>query len=76
LAQAAIANCRGRYLVRKSAIKTVEGELSGKKIVIVEFPTMEMAHHWYKSAEYAEALALSQKALKRRLIFMDGLIAG
>ena len=39
---------------------------------IVEFPTMKRAREWYHSAEYAKALTVSQKALKRRLIFVEG----
>jgi uncharacterized protein (DUF1330 family) len=45
-------------------------------IVIVEFPTMEKATEWYGSADYAEARAISRQALKRRLIFIEGVPSG
>jgi uncharacterized protein (DUF1330 family) len=72
LANAAVAKHGGRYIVRGGAIETVEGENSTGRIVIIEFPGMEAAREWYRSAEYAEALALSRRALKRRLIFVKG----
>jgi len=72
LAQAAIAKHGGRYIVRGGAIETVEGGWAPKQIVIVEFPTMEQAHAWYRSADYAEALKLRRTALRRKLIFVEG----
>ena len=41
-------------------------------IVVLEFPTMAQAKACYGSADYAEARALSKAALKRRLIFIEG----
>jgi uncharacterized protein (DUF1330 family) len=72
LAQAAIAKYGGRYIVRGGAIDVVEGDWAPKQIVIVEFPSLERAREWYRSAEYAEALKLRETALDRRLIFVDG----
>jgi uncharacterized protein (DUF1330 family) len=75
LAQAAIARHGGRYLVRGGAIEPVEGGWTPQNIVVVEFPSMERAHAWYRSPDYAEALAISRKALRRRLIFVEGVPA-
>jgi uncharacterized protein (DUF1330 family) len=72
LAHAAVTKYGGRYIVRGGAIETVEGENSSGRIVIIAFPGIEAARQWYRSAEYAEALTLSRKALKRRLIFVGG----
>jgi uncharacterized protein (DUF1330 family) len=72
LAQATIAKYGGRYVVRGGAIESVEGDWAPKHIVIVEFPTMEQAREWYHSTEYAEALKVRQRALNRRLIFVEG----
>jgi uncharacterized protein (DUF1330 family) len=73
LAQATIAKYGGRYVARGGAIEPVEGDWVPKHIVIVEFPTLERARTWYRSPEYAEALQVRQKALNRRLIFVEGL---
>ena len=72
LAQAAIERYGGRYLVRDGAFEIVEGDSQLRGVVIVEFPTMEKVREWYHSAEYASAFSVSQKTLKRRLIFVEG----
>jgi uncharacterized protein (DUF1330 family) len=72
LAQASIAKYGGRYLARGGAVDPVEGGWTPKNIIIVEFPTMDRAKEWYRSPEYAEALAVRRDALDRRLIFVEG----
>ena len=72
LAHAAVTKHGGRYIVRGGSIETMEGENSSRRMVIIEFPAAEAAHRWYHSPEYAEALAISRKALKRRLICVNG----
>jgi uncharacterized protein (DUF1330 family) len=73
LAQDSIARYGGRYLVRGALPDAAEGEWSpARRLVIVEFPSMERAREWYASPEYAEALLLSERALRRLLVFADG----
>lgn len=73
LALSSIAKYGGRYIVRGGAIELVEGDWHPQNIIIVEFPTMERAHEWYRSAEYAEATSSwRHRALRRNLIFVDG----
>jgi uncharacterized protein (DUF1330 family) len=72
LAQASIAKYGGRYIVRGGAIEPVEGDWRPRNIIVVEFPSMERAREWYHSADYAQALAVRQRALKRNLIFIEG----
>jgi hypothetical protein len=50
---ASIAKYGGRYLVRGGASGLVEGGPAPKTIVIVGFPTLEIAKEWYESSEYA-----------------------
>jgi uncharacterized protein (DUF1330 family) len=75
LAQASIARYGGRYVARGGAVEPVEGGWTPEHIVIVEFPTMEKAREWYRSPDYAEALAVRRIALERRLIFVEGVPA-
>ena len=72
LAEATIAKYGGHYIVRGGAVDVVEGGASNRRIVIVEFPTMDRAREWYRSPEYAEALGVHRTALNRRLIFVEG----
>ena len=75
LAAASIAEHSGKYLARGAEVVMVEGAATNRKVVIVEFPSMQQAKQWYTSASYARALKVRNKALDRRLIFVEG-IAG
>jgi uncharacterized protein (DUF1330 family) len=74
LAAASIERYGGRYIVRGADPEVPEGEWQpGQRVVVVEFPTMERLQEWYRSPEYAEALALRATALDRRLLFVEGI---
>jgi uncharacterized protein (DUF1330 family) len=72
LAAASIAEHGGKYLARGADAAAVEGAATNRKVVIVEFPSMQQAKQWYTSASYARALKVRNKALDRRLIFVEG----
>jgi uncharacterized protein (DUF1330 family) len=72
LAQTSIMQYGGCYIVRGGAVERIEGEPIPYAIVIVEFPTIDKAREWYRSPEYAEALAVRPNALNRRLLFVEG----
>lgn len=71
-AAASIARYGGRYLVRGGPIEALEGQWTPRTIV-VEFPTVDQARLWYRSPEYAQALAVRDEALSRHLILVDGI---
>lgn len=73
IAAASIAEYGGRYLARGAMADVVEGEPMTRRIVIVEFPSMERAKAWYASPAYANALRLRTTALDRRLTFVEGM---
>jgi uncharacterized protein (DUF1330 family) len=73
LAQASIDQFGGRYIVRAALPEAAEGAWStARRLVIVEFPDMDTARRWYASDSYAKALAIRDRALSRRLLFVDG----
>ena len=72
LAQITIAKYDGRYIVRGGAMEAIEGDWAPERIIVVEFPTMAKAKEWYRSPEYGEALKIRSGALRRRLIFVEG----
>jgi uncharacterized protein (DUF1330 family) len=67
-----IAQYGGRYLVRGGAIEVLEGTWSPRMLVIAEFPDRETARKWYRSPEYAQALACRDAGLRRNLLVVDG----
>jgi len=66
------AKYNGRFLVRGGKVESLEGGWSPKRFVIVEFPSMEQAQKWYRSAEYGPLIKLRQKASKGKLIIVEG----
>ena len=77
LAAESIAVHGGRYLVRGAVPDVAEGSLpAGRRIVILEFPDRESLRRWHRSAEYAQALAVRDVALRRVLYFVDGVDEG
>ena len=73
LAPALVASFDGKYLTRGGATETVEGTWQPKRLVILEFPSMERIHEFYDSPEYAEAKVLRQHSTKSTMIFQDGI---
>jgi uncharacterized protein (DUF1330 family) len=74
----AIAQFGGRYLVRGAIAEVIEAdwpaeEPPSQSVIVAEFPSMEALHEWYRSPEYAEAFAFRAVAVKRRMIFADGI---
>lgn len=73
LANAAVAQYGGRFLVLAAEPTAVEGDWPAhRRIVIIEFPSMEQLRAWYDSPEYAPARAIARTALRRRLLFAEG----
>jgi uncharacterized protein (DUF1330 family) len=62
----------GKFLVRGGNVKSKEGGWQPKRIVVLEFPSMEQAEKFYGSPEYAPLIKLRQKASKGRLIIVEG----
>jgi uncharacterized protein (DUF1330 family) len=74
-AAASIARHGGRYLARGGKIEVLEGSWDPNLIVVVEFPDADSARAWYRSADYAEALAVRDRALSRNLLLVEGVPA-
>jgi uncharacterized protein (DUF1330 family) len=72
-AAASITLYGGRYLARGGKIEALEGSWTPQTVIVVEFPSIEHARAWYRSPEYASALAVRDQALSRNLILIDGI---
>lgn len=67
-----VAKYGGRFIVRGGTVVPKEGGWTPKRIVVLEFPSLERAKAFYDSPEYAAALALRLKATNSRLILVEG----
>ncbi len=61
LAGPIIAKYGGRFLVRGSNAQLLEGEMPGRRIVVIEFPSVERAKEWYYSPEYQEIVSIRHR---------------
>ena len=75
LSPAAIEKHGGRFLARGGEIVTLEGEPEERRVVIVEFPSLEAARTFYDSPEYREARAAREGAAEAQFFVVEGLEA-
>jgi uncharacterized protein (DUF1330 family) len=62
----------GKFLVRGGKVEKVEGSRELGRVVVLEFPSVEAARHWYDSPEYRDAKALRLRTADSHLIIVEG----
>ena len=62
----------GRYVVRAGQVKSLEGEVT-KRIVMIGFPSLEQAQSWYDSAAYRAIRPIRHQSAKSRVFIVEGL---
>lgn len=62
----------GRFIVRGGKVEALEGGWAPRRLVALEFPSMEQARKFYRSPEYAPLIALRQKASRGKLVLVEG----
>jgi uncharacterized protein (DUF1330 family) len=72
LAPPAIAAFGGRYLARGGASEVLEGTWAPRRLVILEFPTVERAKQWWGSREYGPAKTLRQVCADADMVVIEG----
>ena len=73
LAKGTVEHFGGSYLAQAGGISVIEGDWKPEVVVIVEFPSVEIATKWYESDEYAAALTVNPTAMLRKMIIVEGL---
>ncbi len=73
LTPAAIAAHGGRFVVRGGAMEVLEGAWPHSRVVVLEFPTVEIAKTFYNSAQYSEAREKRAGAADFNMIVIEGL---
>ena len=72
-APAAVAANGGRTLARTDNIETVVGDWSPKRLVILEFDSLNAAKGYIDSAEYAALEDVRRRALKINTVVLEGI---
>jgi uncharacterized protein (DUF1330 family) len=72
LAGATVAKYGGKYIVRGGAVETLEGEWNPKRIVVLEFESMQRAKEWLDCEEYREPRKMRHRTAKTNMILVEG----
>lgn len=67
-----IAAYGGSYVARNGNKYALEGDLPDKRVVILEFPSVEKAREWHGSKEYSEVAKIRHKASKGTIFIIEG----
>ncbi len=62
----------GKFIVRGGEATVLEGAWNPKRLVIIEFPTVEKAKEWWHSSAYQHAKTIRERAANTDLIIVDG----
>jgi uncharacterized protein (DUF1330 family) len=65
----------GKFVARGGAVRAVEGDWKPRRVVMLEFPSMQALETWYHSAEYQAIVGARQAGARTDLLFIDGLAA-
>ena len=69
---ATIAQFGGRFIARGGDVVSLEGPEETRRVVILEFPSLERAKEWYHSEEYQAVRELRAAAATASLVAIDG----
>ena len=72
LVPGAIAASGGRFAVRGGEMAVLEGDWSPKRLVVLEFPTLDAAKAFYESPLYREAREVRAGAAKLNMVAVAG----
>ena len=73
LAGATVEKYGGKYLVRGGKTDVLEGDWNPKRIVMLEFPTMERAKEWLNCEEYRAPRKMRHRTAKTNMILVEGM---
>ena len=74
LAPSIIEKYGGKIIVRGGDTVSLEGNEESRRIVIIEFESMEAAQKFYRSPEYTNAISLRKGAAEFDVIAVNGII--
>jgi uncharacterized protein (DUF1330 family) len=73
LAHAAVTAWGGRYVARGGQTEVLEGEWQPRRLVILEFPTVQQAMAWWASDDYSPAKKLRQETARTNMVVVEGM---
>ena len=73
LASASITAHGGRYLVRGGKFEVLDGNWTPRRLVVLEFDSVEKAKTWRASPEYAQAKKVRETCARSNMVVVEGL---
>jgi uncharacterized protein (DUF1330 family) len=72
LASATVEKYGGKYIVRGGAAETLEGDWNPKRIVVLQFDSMQRAKDWLNCEEYREPRKMRHRTARTRMVVVEG----
>ena len=72
LAGATVETYGGKYIVRGGATEVLEGDWNPKRIVVLQFESMQRAKEWLNCEEYREPRKMRHRTAKTNMILVEG----
>jgi uncharacterized protein (DUF1330 family) len=72
LASATVEKYGGKYIARGGQVETLEGDWNPKRIVVLQFESMQRAKDWLNCAEYREPDKMRHRTAKTKMIVVEG----
>jgi uncharacterized protein (DUF1330 family) len=63
----------GKYIVRGGKTEVLEGDWQPKRIVVLQFESMQRAKEWLNCEEYREPRKLRHKTAKTNMLLVEGI---
>jgi uncharacterized protein (DUF1330 family) len=71
-ASATVLKFGGKYIVRGGATEVLEGDWKPKRIVVLEFESMQRAKDWLNCEEYNEPRKMRHRTSKTNMLLVEG----
>jgi len=62
----------GKYIVRGGKTEVLEGNWQPKRIVVLEFSSMDAAREWLNCEEYREPRKMRHRTARTNMILVEG----
>ena len=72
LVPASLVAFNGKFIVRGGKTTMLEGDWRPERLVVLEFPTSEMANAWWSSEIYSPAKSIRQRVATTKMIVVEG----
>jgi uncharacterized protein (DUF1330 family) len=72
LASATVEKYGGKYIIRGGTVETLEGDWNPKRIVVLQFDSMQRAKEWLNSKEYREPRKMRHRTARTRMVVVEG----